>query len=520
MLEAEEKKLEEEKKQEEEAAADPPPRRILPARKRRANPSAPTPDPQAPAGEEPHVFKATTRMSLEEEMSAIIEESKRNTNKTTDLQDSVRDGLEIENAENRWDVTLARLVADSKKANAEKGEWYDLIQKANEQRDEALEKLRKQESENNQLRQLNTELYFERNDPATGLLKKLEDGEADIQDLQQELKEERQRNKAAKKENEALKKDAASLTSELKDTIKSKHQAEADKDDLEGVNHELHERIDALEGEVASYEDVEAENTRMEEEIANVHSTFEDIFTDMAKDLSIPQKLEYLYEQKAAPVTRPRIVSGASLHDELADLSDNDSNHEHSDETPAQTLGFSAIQSVETAPTAAPTKNYTSSETQTGDVTPQIEAKKPFVPTYAEIGTETEPEAPVKPAPEAIKATFADKKVQTEPDAPAEPVPQPTKPVKIRTVYRTIEKSVHVSVTPSWMWVVFLAAILACLAAFAGLYREREIWLDANNPAYQRLMGESQESWMEWFGLGMIDLAPQVGSGAGFGLFG
>jgi hypothetical protein len=278
---------------------------------------------------------------------------------------------------------------------------------------------------------------------------------------------------------EKLRKDTTSLSSELTeltDTLHTKHQLEAEKDEAEILTNGLQERIDALESELALKETLATENTDLQDQIAEVHSSFEDAFSDMAKGLTIDEKFAYVHEhQKPVLTGRPRIVSTASLHEELDDLSDAGS--EHASAKLKEILSISGITSVETAPVAAavtqkqPTISFGFSKL--------ITKRKPTV-SFG-LSNITSVESTPIPAPVA---------------APAEK-PAPEIRVQWRTP-RTVYKHVDRAVVPWWMWFLFLIAIVTCASGFAGLLREKQIWLDANDLAYQRLSkkhGSGRSAW-------------------------
>jgi hypothetical protein len=361
-----------------------------------------------------------------------------------------------------------------------------------------------------------------------------------------------------------LKREVASTTSKLADTTHDKHQLEAAKDEAEVIINGLHERVDALESEVTSHDAVATENTSLQGQIAEVHTSLEDAFSDMAKGLTIEEKFTYLREhQAAAPTGRPRIVSGASLHEETDDVSISDSESHHGAPAPKQTLTFTGITSVETAPiaTVKSTKPFQYVDIISVDTVPV--SAPAFLPTAAKKSTaslglsdittvETAPViAPAVLSTAAEKSTvslgFSDitsvetaptiaptatapftplltpttrrrifglsntTTVETAPAVATPVIPAPRVIQKIKRIY--VDKPVDRPVVPWWMWVLFLLGIFACIGGFAGLLREKQIWLDANDLAYERLMGGQQETWMEWIGLGVGDLLPDMGSG-------
>jgi hypothetical protein len=355
-----------------------------------------------------------------------------------------------------------------------------------------------------------------------------------------------------------LKQEVASITSKLADTTHDKHQLEADKDEAEVVINGLHERVDALESELTEHDAVATENTSLQGQIAEVHTSLEDAFSDMAKGLTIEEKFTYLREHQAAtPIGRPRVVSGASLHEETDDVSVSDSESHHGTAAPKQTLTFTGITSVETAPIAtvkstAPFQYVDIVSVDTGSVAAPAALSVAAKKTTASLGfsdittVETSPSAApaVKPAapltfsdissvdtaPTIARAASSEfpsllpsptrrrilalsntTTLETAPVAAAPAAPAPRVIQKIKRIY--VDKPVDRPVVPWWMWVLFLLGIFACIGGFAGLLREKQIWLDANDLAYERLMGGQQETWMEWIGLGVGDLLPDMGSG-------
>jgi uncharacterized coiled-coil protein SlyX len=161
-----------------------------------------------------------------------------------------------------------------------------------------------------------------------------------------------------------MRNESIAITSALKEATEAKHQLEEQFDEAGVYAQELEDRIDDLERRVAAQETVATENTTLKGEIAEVHSSFEDVFSDMAKGLTINEKFAYVREHKntapaPAPAGRPRIVSTSSLHEELDDHFDDHFDDHHSDagsehiKAPTrEPFTFSGTQSVETAPAA------------------------------------------------------------------------------------------------------------------------------------------------------------------------
>lgn len=190
-----------------------------------------------------------------------------------------------------------------------------------------------------------------------------------------------------------------------------------------------------------------------------------------------------------------------------------------------QPLGFSNISTVETSPVAAspPAKqplgfsNISTVETSPVAVAPTPE--KPF--TFSNISTvDTSPVAPpVITSPKKAEEILGFSEVTTIETAPIDP-PKVKPIIKWRTKNIFVDVDRPVPVTPWWMWLLFLIAIMTCAGASAALVREKNIWVDANELASLRLMGLQQESWIEWIGLGVGNLLASVGGGsAGLELF-
>ena len=368
---------------------------------------------------------------------------------------------------------------------------------------------------------------------------RLEDALQEVKDANAAAKTDRQRLQISQNVIDQLKKEVETLASDLTNTTRAKHQLEAEKDEAEVLANGLQERIDALEIEASGHEDDAAEILFLQDQIADVHIAFEDAFTDMARDLNFDEKFAYVREQmKAAPTGRPRIVSTASLHEELDDA---DTRSDHAKAAPKEVLSISHITSVETVPvavTTAPKKTTTLgfSGITAVDTKPvavptaasavAVAPKKPTTFGFSGLTTvDTSPVAVPAAAPAAVPAAA------TRPKAPlafsgitsVETSPIPTPPIErpapeIRVQWRTPRRIIidrPVAVVPWWMWLSFLVlfvAIVACATGFAGLLREKQIWLDANDMAYQRLIGAGQETWPQSLRLGVHDLLPGVAS--------
>ena len=217
-----------------------------------------------------------------------------------------------------------------------------------------------------------------------------------------------------------------------------------------------------------------------------------------------------------------------------------DAGSEHANTKPKEVLSISHITSVETVPVAAPItqkqptmsfgfSNVTSIDTPPVASAATVTKKKPT----ASFGLSNITSVETMPIPAA--ATVTQRKptasfglsdimsVETTPIPAPEAAPTEKPAPEIRVQWRTprtIYKHVDHAVVPWWMWFLFVLAIATCAAAFAGLLREKQIWFDANDLAYQRLMGAEQETWLQSVGLGVQDLLPGMGpGGTGYSLF-
>lgn len=302
-----------------------------------------------------------------------------------------------------------------------------------------------------------------------------------------------------------MRNESVAITSALKQVTAEKHQIEELFDEAGVYSHELEDRINDFESKLAAQEAVATENTSLKGQIAEVHSSFEDVFSNMAKGLTINEKFAYVREhQNTAPAGRSRIASTSSLHEELDEHSDDHHSDAGSEQTKAPTrepLTFSGIASVETAPVAVAVA---------APAATTVSAVKPF--TLSGItSTETAPVAPVvaqvkKPAPSREPFSLSGiTSIETTPVAPVvAPIKEPTPEIRWRI--RKITEHVDRPVVPWWMWLIFLIAIMACASGFAGLLRENQIWLNANDLAYQRLMGAEQETLLASVSMGVQDL--------------
>ena len=325
--------------------------------------------------------------------------------------------------------------------------------------------------------------------------------------------------------------ESVAITSALKEVTAEKHRREELFDEAGVYCRELEDRINDLESKLAAQEAVATENTSLKEEIAEVHSSFEDVFSNMAKGLTINEKFAYVREhQNTAPTGRSRIASTSSLHEELDDHSDDHHSDAGSEQIKAPTrepLTFSGIASVETAPvavaapaavtTASAVKPFTFSgitSIETAPVAPvvaQVKKPAPMREPFSLSGItsiETAPAAPVvaqvkKPAPGEPLSFSGITSIETAPVAPVvAPIKKPAPEIR----WHTITEHVDRPVVPWWMWLIFLLAIMACASGFAGLLRENQIWLNANDLAYQRLMGAEQETLLASVSMGVQDL--------------
>jgi hypothetical protein len=313
------------------------------------------------------------------------------------------------------------------------------------------------------------------------------------------------------------KKTMADMSSELKDLSDAKNELSAEKDALADEVAELRTENERLEAEAATSQELietSAETTtRLDDEISHVHTEFEHTFLDMAKDLTIDEKFAYAREQQQKATLATRLASETTLHDEL---------EETPQAVPDETLTFSKITSVETVPVAA------------APAVPAVVAKKPM--GFSTISSVSTPPA-VSPAAAALVAAATRKpfslskisSVETPPvvaptatntkpmtfsgitsvsTAPvaAAPVPAPEVITKIVEFHTQHDRFIDRAVVPWWVLLPASIALLAFFGTSAALWRERQIWVAANDLAYKRLMGTYQETWFEWIVLGMKDL--------------
>ena len=316
----------------------------------------------------------------------------------------------------------------------------------------------------------------------------------------------------------AARKTVADLTSELKDAddILSSMIAQRDESITECVN--LRAANERLESELATSKELvatnaanhDAANSLLADEIAQVHTELEDAFSDMAKDLTMDEKFAY-----ARDLQQKTTRLESTLQDEI----------EEPEAAEPEVLSFSKITSVETVPVAAvaataakkPLKFSAISSVNTPPVVlpaaaaPAAAAKKPM--SFSGItSVETAPvAAPVAAAATTKKPmTFSGiTSVNTAPVAAApaavkKPLAEVIEVTKIVNV--PYDRFVDRAVFPWWMLLLLLLGLLACLGGFAALWREQQIWVTANDTAYQRLMGTNQETWLEWIVLGVKDL--------------
>ncbi|KAM0718582.1 hypothetical protein Q7P37_005652 [Cladosporium fusiforme] len=378
--------------------------------------------------------------------------------------------------------------------------------------------------------------------------------------LKAEVAQLKKRDEISKALVQSVREDSSKLYSELQDAIEGKQAAETANDHNESMKAQLHERIDVLEGELKQLQAVTGDNDRMKGEIEAVHASLEDVFSDMTKDLSINEQLEYLRDQQSiAPIGRQPDAS-ISLHEELGEALDNV--HEHADHatqtvdmnTPVPALVDSSTQtevlagpkyadnSMQTVDNTDPVPalvdsttqtdviagpKYANSSMQTVDDTTPVPALVDSTtqtdviagPKYADSSMQTVDNT--KPVPALVDSTtqtdaiagpkFTDGTTQTDHVGVAVATPE----VVIKHIPIVKQTVIEVPVTPWWMWLLVIIGTTLCVGAFAGLLREREIWVQANNLAYQRLVGEATEGWVEWVGLGVEELV-----GGGGGLFG
>ena len=321
------------------------------------------------------------------------------------------------------------------------------------------------------------------------------------------------------------------VVSELQDAQDANGRVTAERDELIMEVENLQATNERLESEAATNKDLlaanAAANSGLEEKISQVHAEFEHAFSEMAKDLTMDEKFAYARDLQQ---NATRLAAESTLHHELEE-----------DHTP-EIFSFSGITSVETIPVAAVhavvTKKPAVVALPAAAAAPVVATKKPFgFSTISSVNTppvalpaagpktpmafsgissiETAPvAAPIAAAPAAAPTKKKPMtlsgitSVSTAPIAAVIEEPEPiVNIIEIHTPYdRFVDRFVDRAVVPWWMWLLFLLGMLVCLGNFAALWREQQIWVTANDTAYQRLMGVNQETWLEWIALGVKDL--------------
>lgn len=407
----------------------------------------------------------------------------------TPLSPSVRDGQQIEADAEASDATKLQRQLES--TRAENIRLYDSLAKLTADLDTANKQLSQLQSDKKEWEQQNNDIDRE-NKNLAGIATEHENAK---DQLEKEVDLLKKRDEDQTKVISQLKEESSKLHSELKDANEGKNAAQTAKDDYESMKSELHARIDELELDAVVMKDVAGDNDRLKNEIDTVHSSLEDVFTDMVKDLPLDEQIEYLRDQQSiAPIGRQQADTNTSLHEELDGALENVA--ENADKT-TQTDAATMPQLVnKTTQTSAVLPKMVESSTQTSikkiaDSTTQTDA---VLPTMVENSTQTDP----MPAPPAtIKEV-----------------------TKIKRVKEIVSKEVQIPVTPWWVWFVLLLGIVACFGAFAGLWRERQIWIDANDLAYERLAGVNNEGWIRWITLGTEEVVVGGLGGVGGGFFG
>jgi hypothetical protein len=312
------------------------------------------------------------------------------------------------------------------------------------------------------------------------------------------------------------KKTMTDMSSELTDLSVAKNELSAENDALTEEVAELRTENERLEAEAATSQeliDTSTEiTTRLDDEISHVHTEFEHTFLDMAKDLTIDEKFAYAREQQQKATLATRLASEATLHDEL---------QETPQAVPDEIFTFSKITTVETVPVAAvpavvakkPLGFSTISTVSTPPVVLPAAAAAAFKKPMAFSGVTSVETAPIAAPAAALldtkkkPMTFSGiTTVETAPVA-APPAPAPEVITKIIEVHTPYDRFIDRAVVPWWVLLPASIAVLACLGTSAALWRERQIWVAANDLAYKRLMGTYLETWLEWIVLGMKDLA-------------
>lgn len=382
------------------------------------------------------------------------------------------EGANIEEAD-----AASKLRYLTERYEEEKAQWYEDLRDLQEQLAAAKEDVRRAEADRDEAKDLLLQLH----DDCLLTAERLDKKDAEIEKLDIEASQERHRVTVVEKENNRLKSEKLSFRKAAEDSKSKLTDAINRRNAAESHNDSYRVNVEGLQNEVAHLTCAYRES---EEDLREVHAAMDRAFVGMASDLSRSQQLDLLREQHDAAV-QALAVSGSSAEDESEDNSEAEGGRKAQRPAP---LTLSALSVVETAPVTTG-RGVSSTGTQTAGAVVAAVVAAP--PSLVSCGVQT--------------------------TAP------PTKSAGTQTAPLAGEQvAVPVAVTPRWMWVVFLAIAAACLAAFAALSRERQLWVVANDLTYLRFAGTETEGWVDWFGLGLAVLAGGTAgsSGLGSGLLG
>lgn len=258
---------------------------------------------------------------------------------------------------------------------------------------------------------------------------------------------------------EIHKRDIAHLNSQVTDQQEAATKQGEELDFANAMKDTLNSQLDDANKQLQILDAVKEENGELINQWDHFNERLEEIFEEIGSSLSVDERLARLRDLKSSSMMRSdstsemhaltpgsrRSISGATLEDDMAGVDDSGSETDVED------------------PESPGSSKITSQDTTQHVPEPQIIIKE--VPA--------EPEIIIKHVPET------------------------------RYVHMPITTNAALAALSPWLWVGAMLLLLVVAAWSGALAREKAVWRAANSLTYDRLMGQSAETWVEWVVLGV-----------------
>lgn len=247
-----------------------------------------------------------------------------------------------------------------------------------------------------------------------------------------------------------LKQSIKDLSSELFDVKAATEKLGKELDEANALKDSLHTELDDANEQLRVMDAIRDENSALIEEREDFNARLEDMFEFIGRGLSPAERLVRLQELKDSRMRR------------------SDSTQEMHSRTPGSRRSISGATLEDDLAGAGDSDSETDVE--------DLESPASLKTTSPETATHV-------PEPQVVV-----KEVH---------VPE------IRYVHVPITNKAALAALSPWLWLVAMLLSLFIAVWAAALAREKAVWRAANSLTYDRLLGQSAETWAEWVVLGV-----------------